>query len=67
MLAKFFSAPDESAEVLEERLASFKLAVPAGAHLPARGGRRPRPVPRQRAVELHHRPCVPIDGGYVAL
>jgi NAD(P)-dependent dehydrogenase (short-subunit alcohol dehydrogenase family) len=67
MLAKFFSAPDESAEVLEERLASFKLAVPLGRTC------RPEEVADLVLFLASERSsfitglAVPIDGGYVAL
>ncbi len=67
MLEKFFSAPGESAAVLEERLASFRQAVPLGRVC------RPDEVADLVLFLASDRSsfitglAVPIDGGYVAL
>jgi NAD(P)-dependent dehydrogenase (short-subunit alcohol dehydrogenase family) len=67
MLEKFFAAPGESASVLEERLESFRQAVPLGRTC------RPDEVAELVLFLASDRSsfltgvAIPIDGGYVAL
>ena len=67
MLAKFFGTEDESAAVIEERLASFNQAIPLG-----RAG-KPEEVAELALFLASDRSsyitgvAIPIDGGYVAL
>lgn len=67
MLAKFFAAPEESADVLDERLQSFKQAIPLGRFC------RPEEVAQLALFLASDRSgfltgvVIPIDGGYTAL
>lgn len=67
MLQKFFAAPGESADVLEQRLTSFYGAVPLGRTC------RPDEVAQLGLFLASDRSsfitgvAIPIDGGYVAL
>ena len=67
MLEKFFAAPGESQAVLEERLVSFRQAVPMGRTC------RPEEVAELVTFLAGDRSsfitgvAIPIDGGYVAL
>jgi NAD(P)-dependent dehydrogenase (short-subunit alcohol dehydrogenase family) len=67
MLSEFFSAPGESPDVLEARLASFTQAVPLGRFC------RPQEVADLALFLASDRSsfltgvAIPIDGGYVAL
>ena len=67
MLQQFFSAPGETEDVLEQRLASFKQAVPLGRFA------RPQEVAELALFLASDRSsfvtgvAIPIDGGYVAL
>lgn len=67
MLQQFFAAPDEPESVLEERLASFRQAVPLGRTC------RPDEVAELVLFLAGERSsfitglAIPIDGGYVAL
>lgn len=67
MLSDFFAAPGESPEVLEERLDSFKAAIPMGRFC------RPEEVADLALFLASDRSsfltgvAIPIDGGYVAL
>jgi NAD(P)-dependent dehydrogenase (short-subunit alcohol dehydrogenase family) len=67
MLQTFFAAPGESAEVLEERLASFTQAIPLGRYC------KPEEVAQLALFLASDRSSyltgvvIPIDGGYTAL
>lgn len=67
MLAKFFAAPNESEEILNERLASFAQAIPLGRFT------KPREVAELALFLASDRSgsitgtAIPIDGGYTAL
>jgi NAD(P)-dependent dehydrogenase (short-subunit alcohol dehydrogenase family) len=67
MLAQFFAAPEESADVLNERLASFTQAIPMG-----RFG-RPEEMAQLALFLASDRSsfltgvAIPVDGGYTAL
>lgn len=67
MLAKFFAAPGESTEVLDDRLESFKQAIPLGRFC------RPEEVAQLALFLASDRSSfltgveIPIDGGYTAL
>jgi NAD(P)-dependent dehydrogenase (short-subunit alcohol dehydrogenase family) len=67
MLQQFFAAPGESAEVLEERLASFQQAIPMNRFC------RPSEVAQLALFLASDRSsyltgvAIPIDGGYTAL
>ncbi|HEY1510929.1 MAG TPA: SDR family NAD(P)-dependent oxidoreductase [Solirubrobacteraceae bacterium] len=67
MLQQFFAAPGESAEVLDERLASFMQAIPLGRFC------KPEEVAQLALFLASDRSsfltgvAIPIDGGYTAL
>jgi NAD(P)-dependent dehydrogenase (short-subunit alcohol dehydrogenase family) len=67
MLQQFFSAPGESTDVLEERLASFMRAIPLGRFC------KPEEVAQLALFLASDRSsfltgvAIPIDGGYTAL
>jgi NAD(P)-dependent dehydrogenase (short-subunit alcohol dehydrogenase family) len=67
ILAQFFAAPEESADVLNERLASFTQAIPMG-----RFG-RPEEMAQLALFLASDRSsfltgvAIPVDGGYTAL
>ena len=67
MLQQFFAAPGETAEVLEERLASFMQAIPLGRFC------KPEEVAQLALFLASDRSsfltgvAIPIDGGYTAL
>ncbi len=67
MLAQFFSAPGETADVLDERLASFAQAIPLGRFC------RPEEVAQLALFLASDRSsfltgvAIPIDGGYTVL
>jgi NAD(P)-dependent dehydrogenase (short-subunit alcohol dehydrogenase family) len=67
MLQQFFSAPGETAEVLEERLVSFRQAIPMGRFC------KPEEVAQLALFLASERAsfitgvAIPIDGGYTAL
>jgi NAD(P)-dependent dehydrogenase (short-subunit alcohol dehydrogenase family) len=67
MLQTFFAAPDESSEVLEERLASFTQAIPLGRFC------KPEEVAQLALFLASDRSAyltgavIPLDGGYTAL
>jgi NAD(P)-dependent dehydrogenase (short-subunit alcohol dehydrogenase family) len=67
MLAKFFSTPDETDEVLQERLTSFYKAVPLGrAARTSEIGDLVLFLASDRSSYITGT-VIPIDGGYVAL
>jgi NAD(P)-dependent dehydrogenase (short-subunit alcohol dehydrogenase family) len=67
MLAKFFAAPGESQEVLDQRLAAFTSAIPMGRYC------KPEEVAQLGLFLASDKSSfitgveIPIDGGYVAL
>jgi 3-oxoacyl-[acyl-carrier protein] reductase len=67
MLQQFFAAPGETADVLEDRLASFRQAIPLGRFA------RPEEVAQLALFLACDRSSfitgtvIPIDGGYTTL
>jgi NAD(P)-dependent dehydrogenase (short-subunit alcohol dehydrogenase family) len=67
MLQQFFAAPGESAEVLDERLASFTAAIPLGRYCqPSEVAQLALFLASDRSSYLTG-VAIPIDGGYTAL